>query len=51
VLHLWVELSFKANTIIAVKTNNEVFNADEFVLATGAWTSHLAKLLKLNVPI
>lgn len=39
------------NDIIAVETRERIFEADEFVLAAGSWTSALAKSLKLNIPI
>ncbi len=39
------------NCISAVKTQDSVFEADAFVLASGSWTSQLAKSLKLNIPI
>ncbi|RIV46881.1 NAD(P)/FAD-dependent oxidoreductase [Flagellimonas pelagia] len=39
------------NGINAVKTQDAVYEADEFVLASGSWTSHLAKSLQLNIPI
>lgn len=41
----------KATKIISVKTENGEFEADEFLLATGSWTTELAKSLKLNIPI
>lgn len=37
--------------IISVKTATENLEADEFVLATGSWTSVLAKSLGLRIPI
>jgi len=37
--------------IIGVKTQNSTYQANEFVLATGTWTSSLAKSLGLNIPI
>lgn len=44
-------LQTKNNTISAVETSSGIFEADEFVLAAGCWTSSLAKTLKLNIPI
>lgn len=41
----------KATKIISVKTQNGEFEADEFLLATGSWTTELAKSLGLNIPI
>ena len=37
--------------IISVETGNQDFDADEFVVATGCWTSGLARNLGLNIPI
>ena len=45
------EFLIKDKKITAVKTKDAVFGADEFVLASGTWTSTLAKSLKLNVPV
>ncbi|MDO5970684.1 FAD-dependent oxidoreductase [Flavivirga aquimarina] len=44
---------FTANKkqISSVITQNSVFEADEFVLAAGSWTSSLASSLNLNIPI
>lgn len=39
------------NKIIAVKTGDRSYEADEFILTTGCWTSTLAKSLGLNIPI
>jgi D-amino-acid dehydrogenase len=41
----------KNKSIISVKTPLAVLEADEFVLASGSWTSSLASQLKLNIPI
>lgn len=41
----------KSNNIISVKTPTSIFEADEFVLASGSWTSNLALKLNLNIPI
>lgn len=41
----------KYNQIVSVTTQSGVYEADEFVLASGSWTSTLASKLKLNVPI
>src|SRR5690606_29068378 len=37
--------------IISVETQDRTFEADEFVLAAGSWTSSLAYSLGLNIPI
>ena len=39
------------NKIISVETGNNTYEADEFVLTTGCWTSGLAKSLGINIPI
>lgn len=39
------------NQIKAVKTENQIIEGDEFVLASGAWTFELARTLGLNIPI
>lgn len=39
------------NNIISVKTSTSILGADEFVLASGSWTSILASKLNLNIPI
>ncbi len=46
-----VEFSIKDKRITAVKTKDAVLGADEFVLASGAWTSKLAKSLNLYIPV
>jgi len=43
--------AIKNNKIVAAKTEKAVFDADEFVLACGSWTSKLASLLNLKIPI
>lgn len=45
--------SFKTKNkqIVSVQTQNKVYEADEFILASGSWTSTLASSLKLNIPI
>ena len=45
------DFTVKNNQIISVATQNDVYEADDFVLASGSWTSNLASKLKLNVPI
>lgn len=41
----------KGQNIIAAKTQDNTFEADHFILASGSWTSNLARLLQLKVPI
>jgi len=46
------DFSVKNKQIIAVTTTqDQVYQADAFVLASGSWTSSLASKLKLNIPI
>ncbi|WP_067029407.1 NAD(P)/FAD-dependent oxidoreductase [Allomuricauda sp. CP2A] len=45
------EFLVKDNKITAVKTKDAVFGADEFVLASGTWTSKLVRSLNLYVPV
>ncbi|WP_308993300.1 FAD-dependent oxidoreductase [Mariniflexile litorale] len=45
------DFTVKNNSITSVKTNSSIFEADDFVLASGSWTSTLASKLKLKVPI
>ena len=39
------------NRVTAVETKKGIYEADEFVLAAGTWTSSLAKSLDINIPI
>lgn len=45
------KLGVDKNRITFVQTSEDTFEADEFVLAAGCWTSSLAKSLNLNIPI
>ena len=44
-------IEVKNNKVISVATKNETYKADEFVLATGAWSQDFAKKLNINIPI
>jgi len=44
-------LEHRNGLVTAVRTNHDTFEADEIVLAAGAWTGRLAKMLGLNVPV
>lgn len=46
-----IDFTIKNNKIVSVKTQYINFEADEFVLASGSWTSTLASKLSLNIPI
>jgi len=45
------KINFLKNKIISVESKNATFELDELVLATGSWTSSLAKSLGLNIPV
>lgn len=46
-----IDFTVKNKKILEVKTTGKLFEADEFVLASGSWTTKLAALLNLNIPI
>lgn len=45
------KINFLKNKIISLESKNATFELDELVLATGSWTSSLAKSLGLNIPV
>ncbi|KJD33882.1 amino acid dehydrogenase [Tamlana nanhaiensis] len=45
------DFSIKNNAITSVTTQNSTYEADNFVLASGSWTTELASKLKLNIPV
>jgi D-amino-acid dehydrogenase len=45
------ELLISGDKISAVKTKNQEFKADEFVIAAGSWTQELVKKLGISIPI
>ena len=45
------ELLILGDKISAVKTKNQEFKADEFVIAAGSWTPELVKKLGISIPI
>lgn len=45
------DFSIKNNNITSVTTENATYEADDFVLASGSWTTELASKLKLNIPV
>ena len=45
------ELLILGDKISAVKTKNQEFKADEFVIAAGSWTPELFKKLGISIPI
>ena len=44
-------LKTRDDKIVSVTIDNEILEADEFVLSAGTWSSALAKTLNLNIPI
>ncbi|WP_031427890.1 NAD(P)/FAD-dependent oxidoreductase [Flavimarina sp. Hel_I_48] len=46
-----VDFKTENNKIKAAVTETNLYEGDEFVLASGAWTFQLAKQLRLNIPI
>ena len=45
------DLDVMNGNITLIKTKNKTFSADEFVLATGAWTQNFAKKIGIKIPI
>ena len=45
------DFTLKNNQIVSVTTQTNTYEADDFVLASGSWTSALASKLNLNIPI
>ncbi|WP_127138747.1 NAD(P)/FAD-dependent oxidoreductase [Flagellimonas oceanensis] len=45
------DFSIKGKQITSLKTHDNNYEADEFVLASGSWTSKLAATLGLKIPI
>ncbi|MDP4989040.1 MAG: FAD-dependent oxidoreductase [Polaribacter sp.] len=45
------ELLILGDKISAIKTKNQEFKADEFVIAAGSWTPELVKKLGISIPI
>ncbi|WMI65229.1 FAD-dependent oxidoreductase [Aestuariibaculum sp. YM273] len=46
-----IDFTTQGNTITSVITNKATYEANDFVLASGSWTTPLAKKLNLNIPI
>ncbi len=45
------DFEISGSRIISVKTSEKKYNVDEVILATGTWTSEIARKLKLSIPI
>ncbi len=41
----------KGNCVVAVCTEAEEYDADEFVIAAGSWSPHISKGLSIHIPI
>ncbi len=46
-----ISIERKGSQIQKIKTETQVFEADEFVLAAGSWSPYLAKHLGINIPV
>lgn len=46
-----VDIEISSNKIESIKTKNSILTADEFVIATGAWTQNFTKKLGVSIPI
>lgn len=46
-----IDFQLSANGITSARTTRGIFQADQFVLATGAWSHHLGQTLKLKIPV
>ena len=44
-------VTIKGKQIVSLRTRDSNYEADEFVLASGSWTSKLAKTMGLKIPI
>ena len=45
------DIELKNNKVISITSEKQILKADEFVIATGAWSQNLAKKMKLNIPV
>ena len=46
-----IDVDLNEDKINIITTRNKAYKADEFVLATGAWSQNFAKKLDINIPI
>jgi len=46
-----IDIAVSNELIQSIRTENRSISADEYVLATGAWSSHFAKKVGLKIPI
>lgn len=46
-----IDFQLSSKGISSARTTRGIFEADQFVLATGAWSHHLGQTLKLKIPV
>ncbi|AGH95261.1 NAD(P)/FAD-dependent oxidoreductase [Pseudobdellovibrio exovorus] len=46
-----IDFQLSPKGIASARTTRGIFEADQFVLATGAWSHHLGQTLKLKIPV
>ena len=46
-----IDFQVTKNQVLTARTTRGVFEADQFVLATGSWSRHIGQTLKLKVPV
>ena len=46
-----IDFQLGAKGVIAARTTRGIFEADQFVLATGSWSHHLGQTLELKIPV
>ncbi len=46
-----IDFQLGAKGVLAARTTRGMFEADQFVLATGSWSRHLGQTLELKIPV
>lgn len=46
-----IDFQLSAKGVVAARTTRGMFEADQFVLATGSWSRHLGQTLDLKIPV
>ena len=46
-----IDFQLGAKGVLAARTTRGIFEADQFVLATGSWSHHLGQTLELKIPV
>jgi D-amino-acid dehydrogenase len=46
-----IDFQLGAKGVLAARTTRGMFQADQFVLATGSWSRHLGQTLELKIPV